>query len=283
MSTPKRHHFVPQLLLKNFTDDDGYLHWRFLSGRHEALRRGRPDEVFFENHLYSTMSEGGKKDARIEQQFLAVIESDAAPVVRTILEAARAGKPPVLADDQRAAWIAFFLTQWRRTPDRQKAVLPDAHGMEMLEEMLEKLRQSFPERSAEIARLSTESEKRRTLRNTRIEGLRQISPKVLAVLEQRGIAVLRIVKPRRSFIIASNPVAKMTSEGRNDLSDTSAEMWMPIASDVAVGIGPGSRDVLLIEVTDERPVRQINQAIARQSSAIAGCSAALVASVGSRR
>jgi hypothetical protein len=283
MSTPKRHHFVPRMLLNNFTDEDGYLHWRFLNGRHETLRRGRPDEVFFENHLYSTMTEDGAKDARIEQQFLAVLESDAAPAMRAILEAARASKPPVLTDDQRASWIAFFLTQWRRTPDRQKAVLPDAKGMELLEEILEEVRQALPWRLAEIGRLSTENAKRRALRNARIDGLRQLNVKILEVLEHRGIAVLRIVKPRRSFVIASNPVAKMTSEGRNDLSDISAEMWLPIASDVAVGIGNGSREVLLIELADERPVRQINQAIARQSSAIAGCSAALVASVGWRR
>lgn len=35
MSVPKRHHYVPQMILNGFTDSDGWLHWCRLRERPE--------------------------------------------------------------------------------------------------------------------------------------------------------------------------------------------------------------------------------------------------------
>ncbi|RVD67160.1 hypothetical protein EN751_38275 [Mesorhizobium sp. M4A.F.Ca.ET.029.04.2.1] len=105
----------------------------------------------------------------------------------------------------------------------------------------------------------------------------------MRVLERRGIAILRIVQPKKSFIVGSRPVVKLTAPNRTDLNDPTVEMWLPIASDVAVGAGQGDGKISLHDTVDERPVRQLNIAIAGQSGTIAAGSAALVKSIANAR
>ncbi|WP_149903380.1 hypothetical protein [Mesorhizobium sp. SARCC-RB16n] len=76
---------------------------------------------------------------------------------------------------------------------------------------------------------------------------------------------------------------KLTAHDRADLNDPAVEMWLPVASDVAVGVGQGDGNVSLHQIVDERPVRQLNTAIANQSGTIAAASAALVKSIANAR
>ena len=46
-------------------------------------------------------------------------------------------------------------------------------------------------------------------------------------------------------------------------------MWLPIASDIAVGVGLGGGNLTFHLVDDERPIHQLNLAIAGQSGTIA--------------
>jgi hypothetical protein len=153
------------------------------------------------------------------------------------------------------------------------------HGIYTLDE----LRQAVPHRLDEIEALATPKAKARTLRNVRVQTLGEPSAEVMRVLERRGIAILRIAQPKKSFIIGSRPVVKLTRHDRTDLNDPNVEMWLPIAADVAVGVGQGDGSVSLHHTVDERPVRQLNMAIARQSGAIAAGSAVLVQSIANAR
>jgi hypothetical protein len=282
MSIPKRHHYVPQMILNGFTDRDGWLHW---CRHHEApatIRRARPAELFHQNHLYSTLSESGIKDPAMERR-LSALENEAVGVVEAILSAARAGQRPVLSMDQKRIWHQFFLMQWRRTPENQRASTSDDEALGIVEETLDELRAAVPHRLLEIEALSTPAAKARTVRNVRVQTLIQFTAEVMDVLERRGIAVLRITKSNKSFIVGSRPVVKLTMPGRTDLNDPEVEMWLPIASDVAVGVGQGDGELSLHHATDERLVRQLNTAIASQSGTIAAGSATLVRSIANPR
>lgn len=283
MSTPKRHHYVPQMLLNNFTDQQDWLHWCFMSGNDRNPKRGRPKEVFAEGHLYSTLSVDGAKNPRIEKEFLSELENEATPVVKKIVAHARSGNVPPLSITEREIWSVFFLTQFRRTPDRQKSLFTDAEAMAALEQVIETAVAEAPHRKQEAEQNLTEDVKRLMLRNTRIDVLEQFNPKTLTAIFDRGLTVLRIPRGNRAFIIGSNPVVKLTSEGNTDIRGDIAQMWLPIASDVAVGLGRGRREVALVDLISDRQVRHLNDAIARQSSAIAGRSPLLIASVANRR
>ncbi len=107
MSVPKRHHYVPQMILSGFTDPDGWLYWCRHREDAGTVRRARPAELFHKNHLYSTLSESGIKDTTMEGA-LAVLESEAVGVVRAILYRKnpneikgkwRSGSPPYYLPD----------------------------------------------------------------------------------------------------------------------------------------------------------------------------------------
>lgn len=283
MSVPKRHHYVPQMILSGFTDPDGWLHWCRLHERPVTVRRAKPLELFHQNHLYSTLSETGTKDPAMEHA-LSVLESEAVGVVKAILMPVRRGQLPVLSPEQKRLWHIFFLTQWRRTPENQQANISEAEALRMVEETLDELRQAAPHRLAEIEALATPEAKARTVRNVRVQTIgQQPSAELMRVLERRGIAILRIAQPKKSFIVGSRPVVKLTAAGRTDLNDPVVEMWLPIASDVAVGVGQGDGKISIHHTLDGRPVRQLNMAIARQSSTIAAGSAELVQSIAGAR
>lgn len=282
MSVPKRHHYVPQMILSGFTDPDGWLYWCRHREDAGTVRRARPAELFHKNHLYSTLSESGIKDTTMEGA-LAVLESEAVGVVRAILGPARAGIIPILSPEQKRLWYLFFLMQWRRTPETQHSSTSDTEALRMVEEIIDELRAVAPHRLAEIEKLATPEAKARIVRNVRVQTLVQFSVEMMAVLERRGIAVLRITKPNKSFIIGSRPVVKLTTPGRTDLNDTAVEMWLPIASDIAVGVGQGDGDISLHIAESGEPVRQLNLSIAKQSETIAAGSAALVRSIATSR
>jgi hypothetical protein len=195
----------------------------------------------------------------------------------------RAGGCPQLSEKEKQVWYLFFLIQWRRTPESQRAVATDAEVLAMLDEALAELRIALPERSAEIDALSTPEAKARTVRNVRVSGLQQFSENAMKVLKKRGIAILKIRKPNKSFIVGSRPVVKLTIAGRSDLSDPTVEMWLPIASDIAMGVGRNDGGVSLHYLDHTEPIRQLNTAIASQSAIIAAGSAALVRSLSSAR
>jgi hypothetical protein len=282
MSVPKRHHYVPQMILKGFADPNGWLHWCRHNERPSTVRRARPAELFHHNHLYSTVSGSGIKDPAMEHT-LSVLESEAVRVVQSILKQTRQGEVAVLSPEQKRVWYLFFLTQWRRAPETQSANTSDAEALRMVDRILDELRAAVPERRDEIEALATSEAKARTVRNVRVQTLAQLSAEVMGVLERRGIAVLRISKSNKSFLIGSRPVVKLTVRDRTDLNDPSVEMWLPIASDIAVGVGRGDGDVSLHYTIDERPVRQLNMAVAKQSRTIAAGSAALVRSIANAR
>ena len=264
MSVPKRHHYVPQMILNGFTDADGWLHWsRHREGR-GVVRRARAAELFHKNHLYSILSESGIKDTAMESA-LALLESEAVSVVQAILEAVRRGQVPILTDAQKHLWYMFFLMQWRRTPENQLSCTSNAEAGRMIDEILDELRIVAPHRLDEIAAFGTPEAKARTIRNVRVQSLIEFRTNVMDVLERRGIGIIRITRPNKQFIVGSRPVVKITSPGKTDLNDPKVEMWLPIAADVAVGVGQGDRGITLFHTENDSPIRLLNLAIAAQS------------------
>ena len=215
--------------------------------------------------------------------FLSILENEAARVVADIVAQVRSGGCPDLTPDQKTIWYFFFLVQWRRTPENQRSCFSDAEARQMIHETLDEIREKAPHRASEIDALSTPEAIERTIRNVRVDSLLRLSTEVMGVLERRGIGILKITNPKKSFIIGSRPVVKLTSPGQTDLSDPKVEMWLPIASDIAIGAGLGDGRVSLHYLHDDRPIRQLNVAIATQSTMIAAGSKVLVKSIANRR
>jgi hypothetical protein len=280
VSDAKQHHYIPEAFQARFADSAGRLH-HFSRVRPElGVGYTTPNNLFKKNHLYSVTDAAGLRAAPFETE-LSTIEGRASLLVAKIVASARAGRKPGLSLVERNLWDRYFLLQWRRVPEvhRQSSVLENAEG-EVLD-LLAEFRQRWPNRGDEIDALSTAAEVKRLAQNARVDALAREMPEARAALAGRGLAIVHITDPRRSFILGSLPVVKLTKPGCTDLRDFEVEMWMPVSSDTMVGVGllPGTE--LYIPTRDIRMIRAINTAITSQSAIIAGRSGVQIRSLAS--
>ena len=81
VSNPKRHHYVPKMLLQNFTDDNGRLYVFDRRLPEKGVRISSPKQAFVENNMYLQYAYGGgEKDYSIEHS-LSQLEGYASLVI----------------------------------------------------------------------------------------------------------------------------------------------------------------------------------------------------------
>lgn len=127
MSRPKRHHYVPQFVLRQFRDAHGQLH--LFDKKRERLYCGAPNSVFFEKHLYRIFTPPTGEPSHEVEKRLSSIESEASPVVQKILRSARYGVNPGLSAEERYAWAHLYHAQSRRTPENLASCLKDDEAL----------------------------------------------------------------------------------------------------------------------------------------------------------
>lgn len=279
---PKRHHTLPEMIQKRFVDDAGYLHAFDRRRSDLSVFRTHPGKLFVKKHLYRRTEADGSTDTDAEK-WLSRLEDKADPVIEKIVRNARQGRPPGLTPGEFETWLLFMFMQWKRVPDLHRDVATDAEVEATFDELLAALRRRRPDKMAEIDSLDTPENRRRMMHNTRVDVLMQGGAEPLAMLRLRGLGVARIVHPNKQFVLASRPVVKLTQQGREHLLDPTCEMWLAVAPDIIVGLGPGPGSERLVGVTDPDKVRAYNQACVGQSTVFASSSAALVRSLASAR
>ena len=274
MSKPKRHHYIAQMHSKRFADPDGILYVFDKRFPHKGVQKRTPRNLFVEGDFYTQFDDKGNKDVSVETEFLAPLEDKASPVIERIVSAARRGDPPNLSPDEKEVWVRFSYNQFVRVPETR-----EKHKEDVLQEIRRKIDfigrfQSFTD--PELSILADEDKLERLWRNSSIRIVRTTSAKVSEILSEKRIcaAVIRKPKPRRSFVIGSNPVVKMSNPGRSHLADPTVEVWLPLARDVVVTPCPGERDKVVS--ANDRHIRAINRSVFKQSTVIAGCSRELI-------
>lgn len=278
MNVPKRHHFVPELLQQHFSNGDGGL-WTFSSrNRAKGVWCGTIENLLVEGHLHSHVERDGSKDTSLETQF-SMLEGFTAPIIGKIISNARNGRLPSLTRQERETWDFFLYQQYRRVPDLYSSLLSeDQHRVEVEDRLDELVRSGYSLSNSERSELLEPATLKRMYKNLRVATLKTGSEAVLATIAQRGIAVARVASDKKSFVLGSRPVVKLTLPDVTHLSDTRVEMWLPVAHDIMVGLGSYDHREMLVPVTTQQ-VRHCNVAAAKQSSQIVGRSEALVQSL----
>ncbi len=117
----RRQHYIPQVLLKHFCDNDGWL-WAGNKERNNVFRT-RPLNVFVWNNIYTRYAyyDDAPPSAEYEHD-LSRLESDAGPVIDRIVGYVRRSACPVLAPDEQIALQRFLFSQALRTPESQQRV-----------------------------------------------------------------------------------------------------------------------------------------------------------------
>jgi hypothetical protein len=266
---PKFQHFISQMQLKRFTAEDGRLY--VFDKRVGKVLHSAPDNLFGQNHLYTTEDMDGEKDTALEVWFSS-LESRASPVLDKIIAAARANRCPQLTTDEKQAWDLFFYMQWKRVPDVHRALASKAETDAIIDSSLQTLRKIYPDRLGEINELDTPIQRKRLAQGGLIRGIQIVGKAVLPALGQRGLAILKITASSENFAIGSLPVVRM----RGNLNDPNVEAWLPIASDVAVGVGQERGKETLVGVHDPAVIQQFNRTTATQGTTFAARSRILI-------
>uniref|UniRef100_B0T6I5 DUF4238 domain-containing protein n=1 Tax=Caulobacter sp. (strain K31) TaxID=366602 RepID=B0T6I5_CAUSK len=275
-ATPKRHHFVPRMLQKRFVDRSGWLHAYTRSQPWRGVYRSRPENLFVQGHLYSEITAEGRRRPVMERR-LGALEDIGDRVLAKVIAAARSGAPPSLATWEMDVWYLFMTLQWKRVPDLHHDVTTKADALEIFAEVLANARAALPHLSSELDLMQEPQMRDRLIHNSRVGSL-GVSPEVMDALRSRGLAVLRINHPAKQFILASRPVLKLTSPGKTNLRHPECEVWLPVAPDIALGLGRGQGLVSLYAVSPQ-DVRYLNLASAGQSTTICSASPDLVRSL----
>jgi len=279
MSYPKRHHFIPQMLQRRFANPNGQLYSFDKRRSEDGVNPGNPANLFVEKHLYSIKRKSGDKDPELEIR-LSKVEGAADSVIRKIEEAAANGRAPELSKEERDIWDLFFYVQWKRTPD----CFESTKALVEFDETLQRSIGEFEHKS----RLLTGAEREELKDPVAISGLKHNakvgavglgSGEVTKALADKGVAILKIEAPNKNFILGSYPVAKLASPGHAHISDPTVEIWLPISPKLAVSPGYAKGEERLIPTRNAKVIRCINEAIAKQSTVIAGSNEKLIVSL----
>lgn len=277
MGEPKRHHFNPQMLLRRFSDEDAKLYFFDKRRQEKGVLRTTPKDLFVQRHLYSTIEIDGTRDTSLEQYY-ARIESIADRIIEKITSAARSGKLPNLSESEKGEWDNYLYRQWSRVPDLQVNIQNKFDGI-LAESIKEFEKDVRPLTAEERASLEKPETRTRLKHNSRIKALSAPPGEAVELLSTLGLGVAAITRSNKSFVIGSLPVAKLTLPNRTHISDPSVEVWLPIASDVAVSPFGSKGSERLIQLDRDRHIRALNTAIFRQSTVIAGRSKELITSL----
>jgi len=272
------------MLLQRFADEKGKLYFFSKDFAAKGVLATTPRNLFCQTHIHTAKAKHGAMDVGLERSY-AELEGLANAIIEKIVTSARHGDKPHLTVEERDIWDFFFYNQWKRVPDFHRKFLET----EKLEFQLNEAVAVF---EANVRALTPDEKRdlvdplwlKRVKQNAKIQALTRSSPRILAFLREKGLGIAVIRKPGKSFVMGSFPVVKLAHPGQVHPADPTVEIWLPLAHDVAVSPAPiPSAEELLVEIHDDSPVRAINAAIFKQSSAIAGRSQRLIVSLSRSR
>lgn len=113
MNIPKRHHYLPQFYLRNFTDNKGLL-WVFDRGTNE-YRQQHPVNTALQNDYYTFRDKDEQKHAEIEELFSS-IEGKAKPVIDKL------DRGNIITLEEKEILASFISFQKTRVPDFEKTI-----------------------------------------------------------------------------------------------------------------------------------------------------------------
>lgn len=89
MSNPKRHHFIPRFLLRNYINERGKV-WAFIKGGPDVFE-ATPNNIALEKH-YNSTHENGRRDSALEKRLAEVVENRYAPLMKDLIKRIRDGR-----------------------------------------------------------------------------------------------------------------------------------------------------------------------------------------------
>ncbi len=288
---PRQTHFIPEFLLKNFTDEDGYL-WGVYR-KTQTVFQTTPSKIFKQRDLYvchdiapSTSELQYKTDYATREGEFSKLEGMAKPVINKIIESARQEQLPNMSEDESRIFKEFFLSIYRRNPTILKQLKDDFDDTYYQAVINVATKTGYPllakndlYQNQEIIKLRNLS-RQNTLSRFAAGDHDILREETESHISKTGLCIINILNPRRSFIIGSFALfVKQHSKPEPS--------WLPIAANTAVALLPSPGQEILIPLKfdnhgDEK-INDINFNSAAQSDIFVGRSETLIRSLMNRR
>lgn len=271
LNRPTRNHSIAQMLLRNFTNDRGYLF--ILNKKKHKVYKSKPRKAFTENRRFVRFNEDGEQSDYEIERMLSEFESAAAPAIRKLITAARKKGRPSLSPGERLAAKMFYFTSHMRTPRRSGEILAEITSDQALDEAIhqniEEIAASPLGKGIRDRNLLRDNLKRMAKHNVAADLAAGAPQHIRRELDKRATQVGLVAgvtqEPDTEFIIGSSATAQVEfRNGRNRMQG----LWLPISYDVAISI-TGHFDEEHLFILDKTEVRKINVASYQESEYVA--------------
>ncbi|PNU03246.1 DUF4238 domain-containing protein [Novosphingobium guangzhouense] len=271
---PKRHHFIPQMILRHFADaDESLWFWRREMEATPPITISTKN-LFVQKDLYTFVHADGTKDVALEK-FFSKLEGVGGPFITRLAAIVRDGKTPDLDAGAWSFWDQFFYYQLKRAPGAIAAYTEQMGFAAKVDTAVAQIRDIYVEDGSDPNEPGLAE---RVRKNAIVLAQRAApSPDVLAAFKALGLAIYRITDPTKSFIIGDVPGA-MARFRHPDNSLSRPTLFLPITWDIALGQTVKPKGVEVIRV-DREQIRRMNVATAARSQVIAGKSGTLLRSL----
>ncbi len=225
----KRQHYVPEVILRRFTDDNGKLYVFMKDHPCKGIFWTTPKNVFAETHLYSQNTFDGGRDYRVER-FLAYIEDRVSPILNRIVESSLSKNVPKLKVEEKEFLDIFYYTQIKRTPDALDS-LPDSVDENIIAETIARHESETGESvtPSEYADLHSPE----MVQNARADSLRMFG-RTLEIINESELCITANSGLQYEFVIGSNPIVLPRFYDSSQLAIPNVEWWLPLAPNVAI-------------------------------------------------
>ena len=281
MNEPTNQHFNAKMSQNRFTDEKGRLYFYDKRVPEKGVLQSIPEKLFRVKHLHTQYLDSGEKDFSVEHE-LSRLEGKANEVIDRIVEKARSGKVPYLTSQEKKTFDKFFYFQWKRVPDFLNERLPDHEVDKVILDGIECHKAAGEELPPELQNIKNDPRTMSRIRhNIKAKAIGEPSEESLRRLAEMGLIVMAIYAPNDSFIIGSRPILELRAPEQSSDSDPS-DMLLPLAYDVAAQpyyFSHLSKEQVELTTANSGFIWEVNKAIMEQSTAIAGRSYELIASL----
>ena len=270
-NNPRRNHYIAQMLLLNFADDNRCL--QVLNKEKGKPFRSKVRKAFVEKRRYVRYRDGGEQDNYEVEEKLSKIEGAAAPVIRKIIVSARKGEFPKLVPEHWNAWKRFFFTSLLRAPKHATQILNELGSEQALDEAINRVLQEhgLPPPGRRLYDLDPRwaNVKEMIRHNTTADLAAGLPPQVNSEIERYahevGLLIGVVQDPDIELIIGSCAAVYLASQSENDPMPGT---WLPISYDIAIGL-TAFPDRETKRPLSSAEVQRINNASYEQSEIIA--------------
>ena len=277
MSNPKKHHFIPQFILKKFLK--GGLIFVYNERTGEISSSPHTKDIFYQNHLYSIKLEDGSRDHQIETDF-SKLESDWAATFKDIEILLNKGSQIPL--DYLKFIQSYMHLHMRRNPifksqNISQLDIQNFCNSRIDEHEAHKQNSTSLSENIKLREKISDPEFIKTFtHNAKAKSSLVLKENhTMRAIENRGLLVAFINVEHKNFIIGDYPFTRL---GGNQIDSSGGVLWYILSPKLAVAPYGEKGRIEIVSLTTNL-IRHINKHTFTKSSTVASNSEALLKSL----